>query len=363
MRLTPTSIQELQALVRETSCLLPRAGGSKFALSTRVDGITAVDVSGISGVIEYEPGEFTITTLAGTPISEVDSLLEDHGQYLPFDPPLVERGATLGGTVAAGLSGPGRYHYGGVRDFLLGVRYVDSAGNLVRGGGKVVKNAAGFDIPKLMVGSLGSLGVLVELTFKVLPRPEMCATLRLDFEALEDALQAQYKLFPSPMDIDALDLELSNTSPILWVRLAGFAAVLPARLVKLKELMGGGDVFKGTDEELIWRRARDMEWVPEGWSLVKVPLTPGRILTLDGALVQTYGEQGVIRRYSCGGQLAWLALSGSLHLLDDLLNEQSLSGLVLFGRPGESRMGVSDGVSFYRRIKKALDPNNRFAEM
>ena len=157
----PASIAEVQAAVRAAppgNRILARGRGTKPPLSTPPEGAVALDVSGLSGISEYEPGEFTFTALAGTPISEIAAALAEHGQFLPFDPPLVEAGATLGGTVAAGLSGPGRYRYGGVRDFILGVRYVDGAGEVVRTGGKVVKNAAGFDISKLMVGSLGAFG-------------------------------------------------------------------------------------------------------------------------------------------------------------------------------------------------------------
>jgi glycolate oxidase FAD binding subunit len=97
--------------------------------------------------LAYEPGEFTFTALAGTPVGEVKQLLAEQGQYLPFDPLLVERGATLGGVVAAGTAGPGRYRYGGVRDLLMGVRFVDGLGRLVGGGGQVVKESAGVDVP------------------------------------------------------------------------------------------------------------------------------------------------------------------------------------------------------------------------
>ena len=166
-----------------------------------------LDLSRLSGVLEYEPGEFTFTALAGTPLASVDSLLAEHGQYLPFDPPLAERGATLGGTVAAGLSGPGRYRYGGVRDFILGVRFVDGAGALVRGGGKVVKNAAGFDLPKLMVGSLGQLGVLVELTLQSLPaaggHADACTP---SSPAWRRRWRRCTALYTAPLDVDALDL-------------------------------------------------------------------------------------------------------------------------------------------------------------
>src|SRR5436190_11409249 len=114
----------------------------------------------LSGMMEYDPAEFTFTALAGTPLAVVQKELAGNGQYLPFDPPLAAQGATLGGTVAAGLSGPGRLRYGGVRDFIVGVQWVDGSGTVIRGGGKVVKNAAGFDFPKLFTGSLGRLGIL-----------------------------------------------------------------------------------------------------------------------------------------------------------------------------------------------------------
>ncbi|NJN81466.1 MAG: FAD-binding protein, partial [Caldilineaceae bacterium] len=164
------SIDDVVEAVRSGLWLHPVGGGSKPALSTPRDR-AALEMRSLTGILEYDPGEYTITALAGTGLSEVQATLAANGQYLPFDPPLADRGATLGGTVAAGLSGPGRVRYGGVRDFLIGVRFVDGRGRLVRGGGKVVKNAAGFDLPKLFVGSLGTLGLLVETTFKVFPQP------------------------------------------------------------------------------------------------------------------------------------------------------------------------------------------------
>jgi glycolate oxidase FAD binding subunit len=202
-----TTIEAIQSTIREGGPLLARGGGTKPALSTPANGATVLDVSGLAGVLEYEPGEFTFTALAGTRVADVQALLREQGQYLPFDPPLAERGATLGGTVAAGLSGPGRYRYGGVRDFILGVRFVDGNGELIRGGGKVVKNAAGFDLPKLMVGSLGQLGVLVELTFKVFPQPPAYTTLSLRCQTLPDAVSVLLRSYTARLDIEALDLE------------------------------------------------------------------------------------------------------------------------------------------------------------
>ena len=369
----PASIAEVQDVVRAAPPevrILARGRGTKPPLSTPREGAVALDVSGLSGISEYEPGEFTFTALAGTPIAEIDAALAEHGQFLPFDPPLVETGATLGGTVAAGLSGPGRYRYGGVRDFILGVRYVDGAGEVVRTGGKVVKNAAGFDISKLMVGSLGSLGVLVELSFKVFPKPEAYATLRVPHPTLDAALATLHRLTGSQMDFFAIDLELAPDGAILEVRLGGLAAAFPDRLMRLRGLTGGGEVLMGAEDAASWRAAREFTWRPEDAVLVKVPVTPGRIARLEADLAgpstgSGYVHSGLLaRRYSAGGQVAWLTWPpATLDGLDAALKALDLSGLVVLGQPGRTRLGVRTGQSFEQRVKAALDPDARFVEV
>src|SRR6188474_3320713 len=185
MSLAPQTPAELADAIRATPRVLAVGARTKQRLSAIDDGVTLLSTRALSGIVEYEPSEFTFTALAGTPVREIAAALAERGQYLPFDPLLVEAGATLGGTVAAGLSGPGRFRFGGLRDFILGVRFVDGLGRLLRMGGKVVKNAAGFDLPKFFVGSLGRFGVLTELTFKVFPRPAASRTLRLTVETVE----------------------------------------------------------------------------------------------------------------------------------------------------------------------------------
>lgn len=357
--MTIKTLGHLQDAVRAHSRLLPRGAGTKPALSTPPPGVTALDLTGLSGLVEYDPGEFTFTALAGTPVADVQALLAEHGQYLPFDPMLAERGATLGGTVASGLSGPGRYRYGGVRDFILGVRWVDGAGQVLHGGGKVVKNAAGFDFPKLMVGSLGRLGVLVEVTFKVFPRPQAYATLRREYPRLEQALEAVYTLYRSQLDLEALDLRPDARSAGLYVRLGGLAEALPARLDRLAALLGGGDILEGGDEAALWRDVRELAWAPQDAALVKVPLTPRRIAALDAAL----DAGGSRRRYSGGGQVVWIAWPGPVEALHQVLAAQGLSGLMVFGDPGERGplLGAprSDH-AFARRVRAALDAAGRW---
>ncbi|MBI1876810.1 MAG: FAD-binding protein [Chloroflexi bacterium] len=376
MTLRPTTPEEAQTLVQTHPRLLPRGGGSKPALSTPPEDVLCLELAGLSGVLEYEPEEYTFTALAGTPVAVVEKLLAERGQYLPFDPPLAQQGATLGGTVAAGVNGPGRQRYGGVRDFLIGVRFVDGEGKLVRGGGKVVKNAAGFDLPKLMVGSLGRLGVLVELTFKVFPGPAAYATLKLAYPHLEIALTDIYRLTTSSLELHALELEPATPGAggkkngwTLWVRLGGLTEALPARIERMREFLlspsGGATAAEGIEapaEGTLWQQVKGLEWVPANWALVKTPLTPKRIPTLEAQLSRVETP----RRYSAGGNLAWLAWPTTENWaakLDTLLTDLDLSGLALLGPPGVTRFGVNPGAPLARRVKQALDPNGRFLEL
>jgi glycolate oxidase FAD binding subunit len=354
----PLTVDELQAIVRAHPRVLPRGGGTKPALSTARDGAAAIDLTALAGLLEYEPSEFVFTARAGTRLSAVRAQLTEHGQHLPFDPLLVDAGATLGGTIAAGANGPGRYRYGGVRDFLLGVRFVNGAGESVYAGGKVVKNSAGFDIPKLMVGSLGQLGILVEVSFKVFPQPEAHVTVRLDCATLSEALAVVQRLYTSPLDIDSFDLEPTASGTIVWLRLAGLQSALPRRIDRVRGTIGGGEVID--DDEALWRNVRELKWLPEGWSLIKVPVTPKRIPTLDQAL-PAVGSSTALRRYSSGGQAAWIALADRAESLEPILIAQELSGLVLIGATDRSRLGVRAGEPFERRVKQALDPQGRFS--
>ncbi|MCB0202780.1 MAG: FAD-binding protein, partial [Anaerolineae bacterium] len=365
----PESMAEVQEAVRGCERLVVRGGGSKPALSSTSNGATVLDMRGLSGIVEYVPDEFTFTALAGTPVSEVTAMLAEHGQYLPFDPPLQDTGATLGGTVAAGLSGPGRYRYGGVRDFILGVRFVDGQGNVVRGGGKVVKNAAGFDFPKLMVGSLGRLGVLAELSFKVFPQPQASATLVASYADVTGAQADMQRLTRQPLDIEAIDLVVPGAT--LLVRIGGLAETLAARIDRLLAMLRPNSddvqVITGNEEAELWRLAREFAWAPAGLPLVKTPCNAVKVADLAEALVHGAGDHaGDLRlRFSVAGNVAWIAWPSVIHGddgLDDILAEAGLPGLVLRGATGDPCLGaprVQDN-EFYRRIKAVLDPQGRF---
>jgi glycolate oxidase FAD binding subunit len=355
----PQNIDELKELVRSHARIRLRGGGTKSALSAPIDGAKTLDVKSLSGVVEYDPGEYTFTARAGTLISEVQSQLDANGQHLPFDPPFVERGATLGGTVAAGLSGSGRYRFGGVRDFILGVSLVDGTGRLVHGGGKVVKNAAGFDIPKLIVGSMGGLGVLVELIFKVFPKAESHLTIEDRCSTLAAAMEALYRVTTSQLDMESVDLEpRADGSTTVWVRIGGLSKGLPARADRVREVLDGGEILEGSDEIRLWRDAREFAWSRPSWNLLKVPLSPRQVAPLEESLA---GRQA-LRRYSSGANVAWIATPESPKTWDGLLGSLGLPGVVVIGSSAHVRIGAHRGRALEKRITQVFDPSGRFAQ-
>ncbi|MEZ4630570.1 MAG: FAD-binding protein, partial [Deinococcales bacterium] len=261
-------LADLAQQVRQQPKIRLKAGQSKSALSREAN----LDLSPLRGILEYQPQEYTISLLAGTRLSEVNEVLAKEGQYLPFDPPLVQAGATIGGSIAAGLSGAGRYRYGGVRDFLLRVRLMMADGSLQTGGAKVVKNAAGFDLPKLMVGSLGCFGILTEATFKVFPKPAFSQSLVIDTSSFSQACELVESLNLSHAELNCLDFEASGK---VYLRLAGSFEAAEVRLQRLKERLGKFSMqqLEGSQEEKLWQDINEYHYLPSGYGLAKVPLT------------------------------------------------------------------------------------------
>ena len=242
-----------------------------------------------------------------------------------------------------------------MRDFIIGARFVDGTGALVGGGGRVVKNAAGFDLPRLMVGSLGRLGVLVELSFKVFPAPPACGTLIADAPGLDAALDAAGRAIASGLELEALDLEPPGR---LLIRLGGPATALEPRLERLRRVVAlpAGKAL-GEDDARLWDGAGRLAWAPPGTALVRLALTPRRAAALDPAL------NGMARRYTragAGGFLAW-PHDRTLEELDALLREAGAAGVRLTGPPGAVLLGATSGGAFADRVRRALDPDDRFA--
>lgn len=358
MTLLLDTVEAVQDAVLSAPQVLAVGGRTKPALSEPApdDDVTLIDVSGLRGIVDYDPAELTFTALAGTPVAELDAALAEHGQYLPFDPPLAAAGATLGGVVASGTSGPNAFRHGGVRDFVVGVRLVDGTGRLVAGGGRVVKNAAGFDLPKLMVGSAGRLGVLVQLSMKVFPRPRATTTLAFTQETLEAALALTGRLGRGVLDLDALDLEPPGR---VVVRLGGDADLLDARADRLAAEAGApAQRTHGEAEAQLWRGLAAFDWVPEASRLVRVGLTLASVPAIQ-AVVDAAGARA---RYSLGANVAWIAWPGGTPLaaLDAALGTHGLAAMVLTGPPHRALLGAPGGGAFAERIRAALDPDHRF---
>jgi glycolate oxidase FAD binding subunit len=308
--ISPASLPEL----RDAVLSAPRVIGVGAETKPRLSDVDAVKISTreMRGITEYDPSEFTFTALAGTPVKEIIETLAEKGQYLPFDPMLVEAGSTIGGVVASGLSGPGRFRFGGVRDFILGVRFVDGMGRLLRLGGKVVKNAAGFDVPKFLVGSLGRFGVIGEVTFKVFPKPAAMLTLSMPFESERMASIANSRFEAAALDVLA-------GGETLLVKLAGPGAALE---VLAKEI--GGQIIDNT----IWDEIRETTWS------YKTDITQDQISTFKASHV------------SCGGSMAFS------HAPPD-------RGMTL---RGDAPLWIGDRPRFAieAAVKQALDPQQRF---
>ncbi len=351
-------IDELGKLIESHDRLLAIGNNTKTAV-TAPSGVTKLDMSKVSGIIEYQPSEYTFTAFTGTRLDTICQMLAENGQFLPFDPPFVKGGGTLGGTVATNLSGPGRYRYGGVRDFVLGVQFFDYQARLIRSGGKVVKNAAGFDIPKLMVGSLGALGAMVELSFKVFPQPPEYITITSNYPSLPGALEYLIQLTASPIELICLEIEPNAESYDLRIRLGGIPKLFANRIERLKEYIGDVEILEGEQEAKYWEGVNEFSWIPENSRLVKVPLTPKSVPDLDIFLKQNQA----VRRYSVGANVAWIAWSKPLGILDQQLKDSKLVGLVILGIADQIHLGDWDSGSFYQRIKKALDPIGKWSEV
>src|SRR5262245_57908271 len=215
----------------------------------------ALSLQRLERIVDYQPTDMTVTVEAGLTLARLQEVLGENGQWLPIDPPLPEQ-ATIGGLIAANLSGPARLSQGTIRDFLIGLKVVQADGTVIKGGGRVVKNVAGYDLPKLYCSSFGTLGVIVEATFKVRPRPEAQAVLSLTFPAAEPAMELALRLLGS--ELQPFFLELANFDPL--AEKSGETAY---------HLLVG---FTGIAEEVTYQRARvrdelreNKESIFEGW--------------------------------------------------------------------------------------------------
>ena len=254
-----TLTDQVKAAASDAAPLRIRAGGTKDFYGNAPAGDTILDPRPLRGIVNYEPTELVVTVRAGTPLAELEDELASRGQMLPFEPPHFDsegaNGATIGGAVAAGLAGPRRASYGptygGVRDFMLGATLLDGRGQLLRFGGTVMKNVAGYDMARALAGSLGILGVLTELSIKVLPRPVTETTVRMHMSQ-DEALDRMNLWGGQPLPISAT----AWVDDLLFVRLSGAVAAVDAAALRMK-IDHDADVVDEEGALALWRGVRD----------------------------------------------------------------------------------------------------------
>jgi glycolate oxidase FAD binding subunit len=319
-----------------------RAGGTKDFYGQALIG-EILDVAHLTGIVDYEPTELVITARAGTPLEEVERVLAGANQMLAFEPPWFGPSATVGGCVAAGLSGPRRAAAGSVRDFVLGVRTIDGRANDLRFGGQVMKNVAGYDVARLLAGSLGTLGVLTEISLKVLPVPPTEMTVRMR-KASGEAIAAMNEWAGKPLPISAT----CHAGDELTVRLSGGTAALRAAHGKI-----GGDVIDAGPA--FWRDLREQRLpffanAPALWRLsLKSTTSP---LSLHGPQLVEWG-----------GALRWLAADADARTVREAAHRGG--GHATLFRGGDKAAGVFDALPqpmarIHRNVKQALDPEGVF---
>lgn len=309
--MTPGNEAELsEAIAGSQGPLVVRGGGTR-RIGAPISG-AELSVAGMSGVTLYEPGALTLVAQAGTPLAEIETALAAEGQRLPFEPMDhravlgTEGTPTIGGVVAGNVSGPRRIQAGACRDSLIGVRFVDGNGRILRNGGRVMKNVTGYDLVKLMAGSHGTLGVLSEVSFKVLPAPEAVGVLRLHDLDDRRAIEALSVALGSPFEVSGA-AHLPNGSsgrPVTVMRIEGFVESVAYRLDRLTQLLAGfGDCERDIDEARVtteWRAIRDVEaFAGRPGDVWRISVKPS-----DGPLVAA-ALNGAEVVYDWGGGLIW----------------------------------------------------------
>jgi glycolate oxidase FAD binding subunit len=246
MNALTTLIDRVQQARASRTPLRIRGGGTKDFYGEAPQG-EAFDVSELKGISSYEPSELVVTARCGTPLAELEQALAEQGQCLAFEPPRFAAGGTVGGMVAAGLSGPSRATVGSVRDFVLGATLLNGRGEVLSFGGQVMKNVAGYDVSRLLAGSLGVLGVICEVSLKVLPMQPATTTLRFELEQAK-ALEALHGWAAQPLPLNAS----AWWEGTLVVRLRGARAAVDAAAAKL-----GGEPIETAFAAQFWDGLRD----------------------------------------------------------------------------------------------------------
>ena len=340
--LTGELCERVRAAAADATPLAIAGGGTKDFLG-RMTQAEPLEVSGHRGIVTYEPTELVLSARGGTPLSEVNAALSAQGQMLAFEPPGFGEAATIGGTIATGLSGPARPYAGAARDFVLGTWVLNGKGEALRFGGEVMKNVAGYDVSRLMTGAYGTLGVLLEVSLKVLPRPAVVRTVTFEMCAQEAVEQCNaWAVRPLPVTGACHDGER------LHVRLAGTAGGVAAAAGAL-----GGETVEG---DAFWTALREQTlafFTRPGPPLWRVSVPSGAAMTDPG------GDTLV----DWGGALRWLRTDACAEDVRAVVAHAG--GHATLFRGGDRTGAVFHPLApairkLHERIKAAFDPAGIF---
>ena len=319
------------------------AGNTKTFLGRTPRG-EQLDVSGHQGILSYEPKELVITARAGTPLSEIEAALAEQDQMLPFEPPYFGPDATLGGTIATGLSGPRRPYTGSARDFVLGARILNGKGESLRFGGEVMKNVAGYDISRLMTGAMGTLGLLLEISLKVLPKPASEVTLVSDSDTAS-AIKRFNELAGMPVPISAAACDGERA----YIRLSGAQTAVDAARKRL-----GGDLLE--DDQAFWQgRIRE-----QGHAFFQGDAPLWRISVPPGAPAISVQQKCLI---DWGGALRWVR--SNTDPAEIFNSVKALGGHASLFRGGDRSGQIQQPLpaalmGIHWNLKKSFDPQGLF---
>lgn len=332
--------ETIRAAAESGRALRVRGGATKDFYGQSLEG-EVLDARGHTGIVAYEPTELVVTVRGGTRLVELEAVLAEQDQMLPFEPPHFGAEATVGGAVAAGLSGPRRQSAGALRDFVLGVRILDGRGRHLTFGGQVMKNVAGYDVSRLMAGSLGTLGLILEASLKVLPIPVAETTLRLELPE-DKAIESMNRWGGKPLPVSAT----AWTGGDLSVRLSGAEAAVREARARI-----GGDIIESAQAAEFWAGIREHTDPFFGsdaplWR-VSVPSTAAPLGIPGPQLIEW------------GGSLRWLATGADARVTRELAAKAG--GYATLFRGGDKAAGVFQPLApaiarIHANLKREFDP-------
>lgn len=396
--LSPNNVDEVSEIMKLASkdslSVVPWGSGTKMALGNKPQRADIIlSTKNLGRIVEHGASDLVATTECGITLKKFQQGLKKENQFLAVDPPHVNSKATIGGIISTNDSGPERLRYGTIREFLIGIKVVKADGSIFKGGSKVVKNVAGYDLPKLYVGSLGTLGIIVEATFRLYPVPEYSETYVASFSNLDDCQETILTLLDSNIVITSLelfnpdlatslakrnDLDINNSTYNLAIGIRNVEKAVKEQISSAKKVCeennGNGFLISGTQELKLWEDIRNFPWkiLKSNRVVIKAGVVVSRIPKLLQTIKQLSKENGVKTYVSvrAGSGICEIALKGEGPAVKNVLNElrgfiTSIDGhLILQEAPSDIKNGfdvwgeIGSGLGIMKRIKSNYDPNN-----